>query len=68
MRYLIFVLLVGCSAAKPATCVNTIVEKKGIVGETERSTTCNCTCPVPSQNIVDTGGIVGGLMSLFGKD
>lgn len=69
MRYILaLLLLTSCSAAKPATCVSQTIDKKGIVGETERNTTCRCECPVQAQSVVDAGGILGGLLSLFNKD
>ncbi len=69
MKILVCAILVfaGCSAKAPVTCVSESNEKRGVLGE-ERSTKCSCSCPPTSTNVVEAGGIVGGLLSLFDKE
>lgn len=70
MRALLITLLflTSCSAQSNLVCGSTITEKKNMLGETESATVCNCTCPQQKPTIVDGGGILGGLLSLFKVD
>lgn len=66
MRILLLsLLLCSCSSQKVNSCVTTIEDKKSILGDIERNVTCKCECPLPSANVVDAGGIVGGLLNLI---
>lgn len=61
------VLFVGCAAKRPTSCVSHVVEKKSVLEES-KDISCSCECPTPNTNVIETGGILGGLLSLFSKD
>ena len=65
---LVALLLASCSPQASLVCSSTITDKKNVLGETESSILCNCTCPQQKATIVDGGGILGGLLSLFKVD
>lgn len=68
MRVLLLsLLLCACSAKKPSTCVNIVEDKKSLLGDVERTVTCKCECPAPSANVVDAGGIIGGLLNILNE-
>lgn len=54
---------IGCAPFSTLSCSSTVQEKKSLLGDVERDTTCNCTCP--KQSVVETGGIIGGIASFF---
>ncbi len=68
MKTLFIVLVLsGCAARPPIpNCVNTIIDRKDVLSEA-RETKCECHCPTPT-NVIETGGIIGGLLSLFTRD
>jgi len=65
--FLILVLCVGCAAKRPTSCVSHIVEKKNVLEE-QKDVSCACECPPQNTNVIETGGILGGLLSLFNKE
>jgi len=70
MRAFLALLLIlpSCTPQASVVCASTITDKKNVLGETESSILCNCTCPQQKATIVDGGGILGGLLSLFKVD
>jgi hypothetical protein len=60
--------LIGCAVKPPNTCVSFVQEKKTILGEMEKDITCSCSCPPTTSNIIDAGGILGGLINLFSSN
>lgn len=58
-------LLFGCSARPVPTCTMSQIERVGVV-ETVKEASCKCECPKENTPL-DAGGIVGGLMNLFGE-
>lgn len=65
---LVLLIATSCSAQKMAGCTNTATETKNMIGETKTEHICKCECPQPSSNIIDAGGIVGGLINLFSSN
>lgn len=56
-----FAVLAGCGfLTTEATCRSNITEKKTLLGDTERQTTCDCQCPKQS------GGVIDWLITFFG--
>ena len=55
--------LVGCSMVE-TTCVSDMKQNKTILNETEQTFTCSCNCP-QSKNMLNLGGILGGLFYWF---
>lgn len=64
-RFIVALVLFGCSARPVPTCTMLQIERVGVV-ETVKEASCKCECPKESA-VVDTGGIVGGLLNLFGE-
>ena len=66
----VIIFISGCAARRdPVTCETAILEKKTILGDFEEQKICKCSCPPGVKpTVIDAGGILGGLLSLFGKD
>ena len=58
--------LVGCSTVA-TTCVSDMKQNKTILNEAEQTFRCECTCP-QTKNLVNAGGILGGLLNWFDSD
>lgn len=67
MKYILLLLLCSCSANTPQipACSISMVDKKDFTGTETHETQCNCNCPPSKTNVLELGGIVGGLANLF---
>lgn len=59
------ILLCGCSAGP--VCSAELMQNKTILNESEQTFKCSCECP-KSSNVVNAGGILGGLLNWFDDD
>ena len=65
MKYIFILLLCSCSTNLPQNCSISINSKKDFTGTEAHETQCNCTCPPSKANVLELGGIIGGLANLF---